>query len=169
MLIFRGGNQFIGNANSVAVPKEFQVIGAGYLPEVGPDTGYNNLTLLLGLIVIVAVIWREFSARRTQAEMGSDMAPLWVSLVKLSVIVVVAGFATVLFASGRVGTSFPISGIILGVLILLYSFVTKSTILGRHIYAVGGNSHAAELSGVNSRRVNFFVMMNMSVLASSPT
>ncbi|CAD5991814.1 multiple monosaccharide ABC transporter permease [Agreia sp. COWG] len=166
MLIFRGGNQFIGNANSVAVPKEFQVIGAGYLPEVGPDTGYNNLTLLLGLIVIVAVIWREFSARRTQAEMGSDMAPLWVSLVKLSVIVVVAGFATVLFASGRVGTSFPISGIILGVLILLYSFVTKSTILGRHIYAVGGNSHAAELSGVNSRRVNFFVMMNMSVLAS---
>jgi putative multiple sugar transport system permease protein len=166
MLIFRGGNQFIGNANSVAVPKEFQFIGAGYLPEIGPNTGFNNLTLLLGLAVIVAVIWREFSARRTQTEMGSDMAPLWVSLVKLSVLVVVTGYATFLFASGRVGTSFPISGIILGVLVLVYSFVTRNTIFGRHIYAVGGNSHAAELSGVNSRRVNFFVMMNMSVLAS---
>jgi putative multiple sugar transport system permease protein len=166
MLIFRGGNQFIGNANSVAVPKEFQVIGAGYLPEVGPNTGFNNLTLLLGLVVVVAIVWREFSARRTQAEMGSEMAPLWVSLVKLSVLVVVTGYATFLFASGRVGTSFPISGIILGVLVLLYSFVTRNTIFGRHIYAVGGNSHAAELSGVNSRRVNFFVMMNMSVLAS---
>jgi len=166
MLIFRGGNQFIGNANSVAVPKEFQFIGAGYLPEVGPDTGFNNLTLLLGLVVVVAIVWREFSSRRTQAEMGSEMAPLWVSLIKLSVLVVVTGYATFLFASGRVGTSFPISGIILGVLVLVYSFVTRNTIFGRHIYAVGGNSHAAELSGVNSRRVNFFVMMNMSVLAS---
>ena len=49
MLIFRGGNQVIGNANTVPVPEGFTSIGSGYLPEVGPDTGYNNLTLLLGL------------------------------------------------------------------------------------------------------------------------
>ncbi len=71
-----------------------------------------------------------------------------------------------LFGGGRVGTSFPISGIILGVLVLVYGFVTQNTIFGRHIYAVGGNRHAAELSGVKAKRVNFFVMMNMSVLAA---
>ena len=75
-------------------------------------------------------------------------------------------YAAVLFASGRVGTSFPVAGVILGVLIILYSFITRSTIFGRHIYAVGGNWHAAELSGVKIKRVNFFVMMNMSVLAA---
>ena len=74
--------------------------------------------------------------------------------------------ATCLFASGRVGTSYPIAGIILGVLVLGYSFLTNNTTIGRHIYAVGGNWRAAELSGVNIRRVNFFVMANMSVIAA---
>jgi putative multiple sugar transport system permease protein len=64
MLLFRGGNQFIGNANTIPVPEGFRDIGAGFLPEVGPNTGYNNLTLLLGLAGCVAVVWRELQARR---------------------------------------------------------------------------------------------------------
>ncbi|MGG7464070.1 multiple monosaccharide ABC transporter permease [Plantibacter sp. YIM 135347] len=166
MLIFRGGNQFFGNADTVPVPDGFTSIGAGYLPEVGPDTGYNNLTLLLGLLIAAAVVWNEWRARRTQRTMGSEQAPLWVSIVKIVVLVALIIFVTFLFAGGRVGTSFPISGLILGVLVLAYAFLTKNTIFGRHIYAVGGNKHAAELSGVSSRRINFLVMMNMSILAS---
>jgi len=166
MLIFRGGNQLIGNANTVPVPKGFTFIGAGYLPEVGPDFGYNNLTLLLGLILAAAVVWVEFRARRTQKAMGSDIAPLWVSILKIVLLDGVLIFATLQFASGRVGTSFPVSGIILGLLVLLYAFISRNTIMGRHIYAVGGNKLAAELSGVKSRRINFLVMMNMSILAS---
>ena len=82
------------------------------------------------------------------------------------VLVLVALGATYLFASGRPGTSYPIAGIILAVLVLGYSFLTNNTTIGRHIYAVGGNWRAAELSGVNIRRVNFFVMANMSVIAA---
>ena len=166
MLIFRGGNQVIGNANTVPVPQGFTVIGAGYLPEIGPNSGYNNLTLLLGLIVAVAVVLKELRARRIQVGMGAAHIPAWVSILKVVLLDAVVVFATLLFAGSRVGTSFPISGIILGVLVLLYSFVMRNTIFGRHVYAVGGNKLAAELSGVNSRRVNFLVMMNMSVLAS---
>src|SRR6478752_2854904 len=43
MLLFRGFNQFVGKSNTIPVPNDFQYIGSGYLPEVGPDTGYNNL------------------------------------------------------------------------------------------------------------------------------
>jgi putative multiple sugar transport system permease protein len=166
MLLFRGANQFVGNADSVAVPKGFQVIGAGFLPEVGPDTGYNNLTLLLGLVACVAVIWRELQARRTRKEMNAAPSPMWVSLIRMAIMVAVLIFVTLRFAGGRVGTSFPISGLILVVLVLIYGFYTRNTAGGRHIFAVGGNSRAAELSGVKLRRVNFFVMMNMSVLAA---
>ena len=67
---------------------------------------------------------------------------------------------------GPHGHVFPISGIILAVLVLLYGFIANRTVIGRHIYAVGGNRHAAELSGVKSKRVNFLVMMNMSILAA---
>jgi putative multiple sugar transport system permease protein len=166
MMLFRGGNQAIGNAETVAVPPGFRQIGAGFLPEVGPDTAYNNLTLLLGLVACVAVVIREWRARRTRREMGAEPAPLWVSGDRMVILLGVIVFATLRFAGGRVGTSFPISGIILAALVLFYSFVTRNTTAGRHIYAVGGNSRAAELSGVKLRRVNFLVMMNMSVLAA---
>ncbi|MFG2107287.1 multiple monosaccharide ABC transporter permease [Micromonospora chersina] len=166
MLLFRGGNQFIGNANTIAVPEGFRVIGSGFLPEVGPNTGYNNLTLLLGLAACAAVVWREFQARKTRREMDAEPAPMWISVFRMAVMVGVIVFASLRFASGRVGTSFPVSGIILVALVLAYSFYTRNTAGGRHIYAVGGNSRAAELSGVKLKRVNFFVMMNMAVLAS---
>ncbi|HET9517280.1 MAG TPA: sugar ABC transporter permease, partial [Actinoplanes sp.] len=166
MLLFRGGNQFIGNADTIPVPPEFRKIGSGYLPEVGPDTGYNNLTLLLGLLVCVAVVVREWRAREVRKQMAADTAPLWVSGVRIAIMLGVVVFATLRFAGGRVGTSFPISGIILAVLIVGYSFFTRNTAGGRHIYAVGGNARAAQLSGVQLKRVNFLVMMNMAVLAA---
>ncbi|MHC5795074.1 multiple monosaccharide ABC transporter permease [Lacisediminihabitans sp. FW035] len=166
MLIFRGANQFFGSSNTITVPDSFTFIGGGSIPDFGPNVGYSNGTLILGLLVIIALVWQEFRQRRTQTLMGAVPAPLWVSVVKIIVLVLVAGGATYLFATGRIGTSYPISGIILGILVLIYSFVTRNTTFGRHIYAVGGNWHAAELSGVKIKRINFFVMMNMSVLAS---
>ncbi|MBK3630384.1 multiple monosaccharide ABC transporter permease [Streptomyces asoensis] len=166
MLLFRGGNQYIGNADTVPVPEGFRKIGAGFLPEVGPDTGYNNLTLLLGAAACAGVVWREWKARQTRQEMKADTAPLWVTGIRLAVMIGVIVFATLRFAGGRVGTSLPISGIILIVLVLAYSHYTRNTIGGRHIYAVGGNARAAELSGVKLKRVNFLVMTNMSVLAA---
>jgi putative multiple sugar transport system permease protein len=166
MLIFRGANQFFGNSNTVTVPNSFNVIGQGSIPDFGPNLGYSNGTLILGLVVIIALVWQEFRQRHTQALMGAEPAPVWVSIVKIVVLVLVAGGATYLFATGRIGTSYPVSGIILGVLVLIYSFVTRNTTFGRHIYAVGGNWHAAELSGVKIKHINFFVIMNMSVLAA---
>ncbi|MEV6599634.1 multiple monosaccharide ABC transporter permease [Actinoplanes sp. NPDC051346] len=166
MLLFRGANQYVGNADTIPVPEGFQSIGGGFLPEIGPNTGYNNLTLLLGLAACVAVVLRELQGRRTRKEMNAEPTPMWVSLIRMAIMVGVLIFVTLRFAGGRVGTSFPISGLILVVLVIAYGFYTRNTAGGRHIYAVGGNSRAAELSGVKLKRVNFFVMMNMSVLAA---
>jgi putative multiple sugar transport system permease protein len=90
---------------------------------------------------------------------------MWVTVVKLVLICAAILYATYLFATGRPGTSFPIPGLILAVLVLIYGFISSRTVVGRHVYAVGGNRHAAELSGVQSKKVNFLVMMNMSILA----
>jgi putative multiple sugar transport system permease protein len=166
MLLFRGGNQFIGNAETIQVPDGFKNIGAGYLWEWGPNTGYNNSTLLLGLVACLAVVWREMRARQTRRDMLAEPAPVWISVLRLVIMIGVIVFATLRYAGGRVGTSFPISGCILAALVIAYSFYTRNTPGGRHIYAVGGNARAAELSGVKLRRTNFFVITNMSVLAA---
>ncbi len=166
MLFFRGANQFVGNSTSVPVQQDFTFIGGGYLPDIGENPAYNYPTLVLGLLAGVAIVWQEWRLRRTQTAMNAEKAPLWVSLVKIGLLLAVVIAASFLFASGRAGTSYPVAGIILGVLVLGYSFVTNNTIIGRHIYAVGGNWRAAELSGVKIQRVNFFVMWNMSVIAA---
>jgi putative multiple sugar transport system permease protein len=98
--------------------------------------------------------------------MQAEVSPVWVSVVRTGVLVLVTLAATYLFATGNPGTSVPIVAIILGVLTIVYGFVTRNTIFGRQVYAVGGNSNAAVLSGVSARKVNFFVMANMSVLAA---
>ncbi|WP_169166615.1 multiple monosaccharide ABC transporter permease [Cellulomonas taurus] len=166
MMFFRGANQYIGKSNTVPVPKEIQFLGAGYLPEWGPNTGLNNSTLLLGILAIAALVYGETRRRRSARRLGGAPIPTWASVVRVVLLAAVIAGATWLFGSGRYGTSFPISGVILVVLVLVYAFISNRTITGRHVYAVGGNRIAASLSGVNIRRTNFFVMMNMSILAA---
>nr|WP_083587189.1 multiple monosaccharide ABC transporter permease [Agrococcus sp. Marseille-P2731] len=166
MLMFRGLNQLVGQSRGIGVDPGFVSALAGYLPEVGPNTGYNNLTLLLGAAAIVAVVVFELRARSRRARMGAPVAPTWVLITRLVLVAGVIIAAALLFASGRPGTSFPLSGLLLVAFVLVYGFLTQRTTLGRHIYAVGGNRRAAELSGVRSRWIDFFVMANMSVLAS---
>lgn len=165
MLLFRGANQLFGNSLTIPVPEGFRFIGAGYLPEIGPNTGYNNLTLLIGILGVAVLVWGELRSRRKAVALGSAVKPFWVTIAKVAVFAAVILYATYLFATGRTGTSFPIPGIILGVLVLIYGFISSRTTLGRHVYAVGGNRHAAALSGVKSKRTDFLVMLNMSMLA----
>ena len=56
--------------------------------------------------------------------------------------------------------------ILVGVLIAVYTFFTDKTVSGRYIYAMGGNEKAARLSGINTKKVLFFVYMNMAVPAT---
>ena len=111
------------------------------------------------------MIFSEIRSRRSAKALGAEVPEAWVSITKMVLINGAILYATYLFATGRPGTSFPIPGLILAVLVIIYGFISSKTVIGRHIYAVGGNRHAAELSGVQSKKVNFLVMMNMSLLA----
>ncbi len=166
MLLFRGLNQVFGKSTTIPVPDQIIYFGTASLPEVGPDTGFNNLTVLLGLLGLAVLVTLEVRRRRSAQRLGAPTGPAWASAAKLVLLGAAILVATYLFASAPVGRSFPIAGIILLVLVIVYAFIGSKTPLGRHIYAVGGNRSAAELSGVNVRRVNFFVMTNMGFLAA---
>lgn len=167
MMIFRGGVIWISNSISVPVPSELKWFGAGYLPEWGPAfTGMNNSTLLLGIIAIAVYVTAQIKKFNHSGDVTGKKEEFWPYAVRIGIVSAVIGYATWLFGSGRVGTSFPIPGLILVILIILYYLITERTSFGRHVYAVGGNKSAAELSGVNVRRTYFLTMLNMSVLAA---
>jgi len=166
MMLFRGANQFLGKSNTVPVPPEIQYLGGGYLPTHGGDMGLNDPTLALGALAILWLVAATLRSRRRSLRLGGEVLPPRGIAVRLGLLGGVIAWLTYQFASGRPGTSFPVPGLILVSLVLLYSFLAGRTIWGRHVYAVGGNIQAAQLSGVPTRRVTFLVMMNMSLLAA---
>ena len=166
MMIFRGAVIWISGSISVPAPSELKFFGAGYLPEWGPNTGLNNSTLLLGIIGILIYIYKQVNAYKHSGDITGEKDPIWVPIIRIAVIGSIIGYFTYLFGSGRPGTSFPVPGLILLVLIVIYHTITQRTTFGRHVYAVGGNKNAAALSGVNVKKVYFLTMMNMSMLAT---
>ena len=167
MMIFRGGVIWISSSISVPVPSELKWFGAGYLPEWGPAfTGMNNSTLLLGIIAIAVYVIAQMRKYTHSGDVTGEKEAFWPFAVRIGIVAVIIGYATWLFGSGRPGTSFPIPGLILTILIILYYLITERTSFGRHVYAVGGNKSAAELSGVNVKRTYFLTMLNMSLLAA---
>nr|WP_319489931.1 sugar ABC transporter permease [uncultured Caproiciproducens sp.] len=167
MMIFRGGVIWISKSISVPAPTELKVFGSGYLPEWGPDfTGMNNSTLLLGIIAIAAFAFMQLRRRKRSATLTGKTEELWPVVVRIILVAVVIGYITWIFGTGRPGTSFPIPGLILVVLVIIYNTITQRTRFGRHVYAVGGNKTSAALSGVNVQRTYFLTMLNMSLLAA---
>ncbi|MCF8018628.1 Sugar ABC transporter permease [Petrocella atlantisensis] len=163
MMIFRGGVIWISKSISVPAPRELKVFGAGHLPEWGPTfTGMNNSTLLLGIIAIAAFAFTQLR-KHNRSKKAKE---LWPVLVRIALVSVVIGYLTWIFGTGRPGTSFPVPGVILVVLVIIYHTITQRTTFGRHIYAVGGNKSAAALSGVKVQRTYFLTMLNMSFLAA---
>ena len=165
-MLFRGVYRSIGNAQSIPVPDQIKYIGNGYLPVWGPNTGLNNSTLLLGIIAVAAIAILEFRRRGKLASVGMTVVPLWASITRVVLLAVIIGYLTYMFGSGRPGTSFPVPGIILVVIVLIYNFISTRTTLGRGVYAVGGNRIAAGLTGINTKKIYFLAMANMSLMAA---
>ncbi len=166
MMLFRGLYQYVGKASSQPAPPEIRFIGGGYLPEWGPNTGLNNWTLLLGIAAIVLIVVMEFRRRARVVKAGGTPVPLWAAVVRLAVMALALGYLTWLFGSGRPGTSFPVTGLILVALVLIYNFIATRTTVGRGVYAVGGNKAAAALTGISVKKIYFLAMTNMAFLSA---
>ncbi|MEU2059119.1 multiple monosaccharide ABC transporter permease [Streptomyces sp. NPDC013455] len=164
MLLFRGLTEILLKGQTLGpFPDGLQKLGNGFLPETGPNTNYHNLTLLLGLVLIAAVLRQEFRDRRRQQEFSLDVVPTRLFLLKLTALVAAIVVLTLLLASYK---GAPIVLIILGALVVGYGYVMRNAVFGRHIYAIGGNLPAAKLSGVKDKKVTFLVFLNMGVLAA---
>jgi putative multiple sugar transport system permease protein len=164
MLIFRGLTEiFLEGQTLGPFPDGLQKVANGFLPEVGPNTNYHNLTLLLGFAMIAFVIFQEVRDRKRQQEFNLDVPPAKLFLLKLVAIGAAVLTLTMLLASYK---GAPIVLLILGVLLVGFGYVMRNAIIGRHIYAIGGNLPAAKLSGVKDKKVTFLVFLNMGMLAA---
>ncbi len=168
-LAYRGALLLVlAGTGTVIISNTFFIgLGNGFIPDILAKEalipGMHKLTLLLGLIAIVAFVYSQISSRRTKIAYGFEVLPNNLFILKLV-------FLTLLFAgmtwilAGWKGLSWTV--VIMLIVVGVYHFITTKTVLGRHIYALGGNPEAAALSGVNVKRITFTVFMSMGLLTA---
>jgi len=164
MLIFRGlALVVLGNQNIGSFPTEYRALGNGFLTNVFGDFDVDPLTLAIGGLAIVLLVIQSVRTRRGRVKYGQEVEPAIWFVAKLVLV-----SAAILFFAYALATykGVPVTLIVLAALVLIYGIVMTRTVFGRHIYAIGGNRHAAELSGIKTRRVDFWLFVNMGVLAA---
>jgi putative multiple sugar transport system permease protein len=163
MLLFRGLAQEVLHSVSLSpFPPAYGKVATGFLNGLIGGNGYDAFTLLIFALAIAGYAVSSYRTRvaRVRYQQPVESFPLFVLRVVV-VAAVVMWFAWQL-AHAR---GLPIVLIILAVLILAYGTLTKRTVFGRQVYAIGGNLAAATLSGVKVRVVNFWIFVNMGFLA----
>ena len=148
------------------LPTEYNFIGAGFLPTYKIFFGDGILDLVsiaVAIIASVALIWSELRGIKTKKKYNFSLAPAWQTVLKVGIELFILWFF--LYKLARYN-GLPFVLLIMVVLIAIYAFVTTKTVAGRQIYALGGNRKAANLSGIDTNKVFFWVYTNMGVLAA---
>jgi len=168
-LIYRGllGLVTAGTGTIIISDKIFNAIGNGYIPDIpGMDSflpEIHKLTLLIGIIAVILYIRSAFNSRRKKQAYNFEVLPMNMFILQLVFVsLIIIGVTWILAGYNGMSWTFVVVIIVVGI----YSFITTQTVLGRHIYATGGNPEAAQLSGISVSRVTFIVFGSMGMLSA---
>jgi putative multiple sugar transport system permease protein len=174
MLVFRGLSLWLLEGQSVGpFPRDFQVIATGFVPDILPGSeafkslfgtrNFNVLAFATGLIAAAWVIWSGLRQRAHNKAYGVEDEPRAFFIARTTIIAFALVFVLYKLATFR---GLPNVLLTMGALTLIYAFITERTVLGRRIYALGGNEKAAKLSGIKTERLTFLAFVNMGMLAA---
>ncbi len=168
-LTFYGLTMVILKGETIApFPATFNNIFSTALPDFigsafGIQSSLNITTLIIGALVILVFIAMQLLNRASRIKKGYEVQPFVTTIGKIVIISAVLAF---LFYSLSANKGLPTVLITVSLVVLIYTFITSKTVIGRHLYAMGGNVNAARLSGVKTQRMLFLTYVNMGFLAA---
>ena len=168
MLVFRGLSNVVLNGQTMPVTNKafVRIFGGGadcYVPDfLGNGADINVLCVVVGIIAALLYLFFTFRSRITRKKKGYAVEALLPAVIRAAVISIVIIFFAFKLAQYK---GIPTALIWVAIVILVYSYITSKTTIGRHLYAVGGNETATKLSGINTKKVYFFAYTNMGFLA----
>lgn len=166
MLIFRGLTiTMLKGLTLSPFPDSFQQISAGFVPDImgGAVKNLNMTAILIGVVASVIYVFVQVRKRAERQKFNLDLAAFPLFIAQLFVIVAAILVFCYWLAEYK---GIPIILVVIGTLIIIYSFFTTKTVQGRYIYAMGGNEKAAKLSGIDTNKVFFFTFLNMAVMSA---
>jgi putative multiple sugar transport system permease protein len=163
MLLFRGITYLITKVSPIGLKDGgYKQLASGMLDIPAFQAGNYHLTAIFaGLAVFIAYVLAEYFSRRAKMRNQFDVAPNAVFIGKLVIVGALIMGLSQRFATYR---GLPAVVVVLGITVFVFNFIMKNTVLGRYIYAVGGNARSASLSGINSELIVFLVFCIMGLL-----
>lgn len=169
MLMFRGLSNTVLEGMTISV-KEcttfVKLFGGGadcYIPDFFGGASLNVTCLVAGIVAVIIYVVAQLRSRMNKIKKGYETEKFATMIVKTVLI------SAVIFAfSLRLAQHKGIPSVLIWVLlvVIVYSYITSNTTVGRYFYAVGGNEKATKLSGINTNRVYFLAYLNMGLLSA---
>lgn len=164
MLVFRGLTLVMLQGASVGpFPTGFQKISSGFIPDLFSGADVHVSTLLLGALFSASLFFFDYRKRAKRLAHGFEVGSVLMFWVRNVLIAAAVMYFCFLLASYK---GLPNILVILFGLTLVYTFITTQTVLGRQIYALGGNERAAKLSGVKTNRMVLLSFANLGFLSA---
>ena len=150
------------------LPADYNWIGTGFLPTIRVGTmndgkGLDMICLIVAVVISVLLVLNEIKSIATAKKNNLPVAPAWQTIAKN---VVIVGVVLFFFYKLACYNGIPVVLILMGLIVAIYHFITTKTVAGRQVYAMGGNAKAARLSGIDTKKVFFWVYANMGMLAA---
>ncbi len=164
MLIFRGAIlQVTAGTGTIIINNDFfNAISNGYIPDLF-NANLHILTIIVGMLGVILYVYSDLKNYRVKKSYGFKVLSKEMLASKMIFVsFLILGLSLVL-ASHR---GLPYTLIIIIAIVAIYHFFLKFTVLGRHVYAVGGNPEAAELSGISVKMITLFVFGSMGFLSA---
>jgi putative multiple sugar transport system permease protein len=166
MMLFRGLTYIVTKVNPIN-PREssYRLLSFGTLDEVmkvnkiGP---YYPMAFVVAFIILIVFFYSEFSGRKRKIAHDIEVTPFALFVTKL---VLISALTIGLADRFARYLGLPLVVVVLGITVFIFHFILNKTVLGRYIYAVGGNPRSAKLSGINSEMVTFIVFCFMGGLS----
>ena len=183
-LFWRGAAWWVTTGETIApLDDRFALIGGGPHGSIGGVASWA-----LALIACVGIIYGLYARRKQRARYNFPQRPMWAEatigvigcLVAVGATAVVNAYpwperVAAQYAEAHnipvpeggliIPTGYAIPVLIAVVIGIVMTFVAKRTKFGRYVYAAGGNPDAAELAGINTKRITVAVFALMGLLA----
>lgn len=164
LLMFRGLTQVVLGGESLApFPDTFKKISTGYLPDLFSGNHFHYLTLIIGCLLTIVLLFSQCKTRKRRKTNLFEVESKNLFFFKSILIAIVIMGVSYIFAEYQ---GFPIILIVVAIIVGVYDFITNKTVVGRQIYATGGNKKSAELSGLKTKKITFMVFINMGIMAA---
>lgn len=161
MLIWRGLATVLLNGTTISpFPDNYLKYFTSYIPSSG---NVLMVSVVIGVVVCIVMFAVSLYSQAKKRKKGYETGNTTMLIIKL--IIISAVILAVCYLLGK-NKGIPVVLILLAVVVLIYNYLTTRTVPGRHLYALGGNAKATQLSGIDTRRIMFGAYVNMAFLAA---